>query len=50
MANRSEEKTKPVIEEIKKTAGNQAKVEFIALDLNDLDSVIQFVKKFISKY
>jgi retinol dehydrogenase 12 len=38
LACRSEEKTRPVIEEIKRTTGND-KIEFIALDLGDQESV-----------
>jgi NAD(P)-dependent dehydrogenase (short-subunit alcohol dehydrogenase family) len=48
-ACRSENKTLPVIEEIKATTGND-KLEFIPIDLMSLKSVQAFITDFKSKY
>jgi len=49
MANRNKAKTEPFMEEIKKETGNQ-NIDFIPLDLTDLNSVKNFAQEFRSKY
>jgi len=50
LACRSQEKTMKVMEEIRMSSGNKdAMMEYIPLDLNDLDSVREFVKTFLAK-
>jgi len=49
LACRDEAKTKVVVEELRADTKNQ-NIEFIQLDLNDLNSVRQFAKNFKSKY
>eukprot|EP00331_Platyophrya_macrostoma_P023041 CAMPEP_0176445834 /NCGR_PEP_ID=MMETSP0127-20121128/23953_1 /TAXON_ID=938130 /ORGANISM="Platyophrya macrostoma, Strain WH" /LENGTH=131 /DNA_ID=CAMNT_0017831727 /DNA_START=15 /DNA_END=407 /DNA_ORIENTATION=- len=49
LACRDEAKTKIVINEIIKTTGNK-NVEYIRLDLSDLESVREFTKQFRAKY
>jgi retinol dehydrogenase-12 len=48
IASRSEDKTRPVIDEIKKATGNDA-VEFAKLDLGDLDSVRACAKDILAR-
>jgi NAD(P)-dependent dehydrogenase (short-subunit alcohol dehydrogenase family) len=48
LACRSEAKTSPVIEEIKRETGSD-KVEFIALDLSDLESVRRCAKELLAR-
>ena len=48
IASRSEAKTQPVIDEIKKATGNEA-VEFAKLDLGDLDSVRACAKDILAR-
>jgi retinol dehydrogenase-12 len=48
LACRSESKTRPVIDEIRKATGND-QVEFLALDLGDLDSVRTCARAFLAK-
>ena len=47
-ASRSEDKTRPVIDEIKKATGNDA-VEYVRLDLGDLDSVRACAKAILER-
>jgi retinol dehydrogenase-12 len=48
IASRSEAKTRPVIDEIKKLTGND-NVEFVKLDLGDLDSVRECAKGLLAR-
>lgn len=48
LACRSADKTVPVVDEIKRTTGND-KVEFMALDLSDLASVRAFAEKVLAQ-
>jgi retinol dehydrogenase-12 len=48
LACRSEERTKPIIEELIKTTGN-SNIEFMKLDLSSLKSVREFVSQFKEK-
>jgi retinol dehydrogenase-12 len=48
IASRSEAKTRPAIDEIKKTTGND-QVDFVQLDLSDLDSVRACAEKLIAR-
>src|SRR5512140_668891 len=48
LANRSEDKTRPVIEEIRKAAPG-AQLDFLALDLADLASVRRAAKEFLDR-
>src|SRR5258706_6236478 len=48
IASRSKDKTQPVVDEIKQATGNQ-EVEFVKLDLGDLDSVRACAKELLAR-
>jgi retinol dehydrogenase 12 len=48
LACRSADKALPVVEEIRRDTGNE-RVEFVALDLGDLDSVRQCAREFLAR-
>lgn len=48
-ACRSEERTRPVIDELKRETNNE-RLEFMQLDLSDFNSIKHFVMRFKPKY